>query len=101
MKADLHRIESAPFPSSHAKAQMPAQVEALAMQGAPSASSLIERDGKITWPTQRVQSEVHVERLSLAFAEVPDTLALVAWLHKDALIAGSKWERMTRLCLRG
>jgi hypothetical protein len=29
LKADLHRIRSAPFPSSHAKAQMRAQVEQL------------------------------------------------------------------------
>lgn len=32
-------------------------------------------------------SEVHADRRSLAFSEVPDAVALVAWLHKDALIA--------------
>jgi hypothetical protein len=63
------------------------QIEALAMQGAPSVSSLIELDGKIEFQTQRVTSEVHAERRSLAFTEVPDALALVAWMHRDALIA--------------
>jgi hypothetical protein len=87
LRADLHRIASAPFPSSYVKAQMRAQVEALAMQGAPSASSLIEHDGKIEFQAQRVTSEVHAERRLLAFTEVPDAVALVAWLHKDALIA--------------
>jgi hypothetical protein len=37
---------------------MRAQIEALAMQGAPSVSSLIEHDGKIEFQTQRLQSQV-------------------------------------------
>jgi hypothetical protein len=37
---------------------------------------------------QRVQSQViGAEQRALAFTEVPDTVALVAWLHKEALIA--------------
>jgi hypothetical protein len=88
LKADLHRIESAPYPSSHAKAKMRAQVEALATQGAPSVALLVEHDGEVEFQTQRLQSEVFgsTER-SLAFAQVPDTLALTCWLHRDALIA--------------
>ena len=67
---------------------MRAQIEALAMQGAPSVSSLIEHDGKIEFQTRSIRSEVRVRtQRALAFAEVPDTVALVAWLHKDALIA--------------
>ena len=57
------------------------------MQGAPSVSLLIEHDGKIEFQTQRLTSEVHAERRSLAFTETADALALVAWLHRDALIA--------------
>ena len=48
---------------------------------------LVERDGKIEWPTQRVQSEVIGAQRALAFAEVPHALALTCWLHHDALIA--------------
>jgi hypothetical protein len=87
LRADLHRIESAPYPSSHCKARMRVQVEELAQQGAPSLSSLIEHDGKIEWPTQRVRSEVHGEQRSLAFHEAVDVVGMLAFLHKDALIA--------------
>jgi hypothetical protein len=88
LKADLHRIQSAPYPSSYAERQMIAQVEALAMQGAPSVSLLIEHDGKIVWQTQQMQSTVYnAQPRAVAFTEVPDAVALVAWLHKDALIA--------------
>ena len=56
------------------------------MQGAPVVSDLIEHDRQIVWPTQRVQSSVYnAEPGAIAFAEVPD-IALVAWLHKEALI---------------
>jgi hypothetical protein len=87
LKADLHRIASAPFPSAYCKQQMRGQIEALAMQGAPSASLLIEHDGKIEFQTQSVRSEMYGEQRQAAFAEISDTVALVAWLHKDALIA--------------
>jgi hypothetical protein len=85
LRADLHRIASAPFPNAYAKQQMREQIEALAMQGAPSVSALIEFDGKIEFPTARVQSQVIGAERSLAFAELPDT-AWVVWLHRDALI---------------
>ena len=73
--------------SAYCKQRMREQIEALATQGAPDVTMLIEHDGKIEFQTQRLTSENHVERRSLAFAEVPDAVALVAWLHKDALIA--------------
>ena len=87
LKADLHRIESAPYPSSHAKAKMREQIEALSMQGVPVVSDVVEHDRQIIWPTKTVRSEVFggTER-SLASAQVPDALALTCWLHKDALI---------------
>jgi hypothetical protein len=87
LKADLHRIASAPYPSSHARAKIRTEVEALAMQGTPVVSNVIEHDGTIIWPTRRVQSEVYGAERSLAFSEPHDAVALVAWLHKDALIA--------------
>ena len=88
LRADLHRIESAPFPSGHAKQRMREQVEALATQGAPSVTLLVEHDGKVEFQTQRVQAEVYgAEQRALAFSETVDAVALVAWLHRDALIA--------------
>lgn len=87
LRADQHRIRSAPFPSAFAKQRAREQIEALAMQGAPSVSALIEIDGKIEFQTQRLTSEVHAEQRSLAFAQASDAVALICWLHKDALIA--------------
>jgi hypothetical protein len=64
------------------------QIEALAQQGAPAVSNLIEHDREIAWPTQMLRSEVHnTEVRSVAFAEVHCVLPVLAWLHKDALIA--------------
>ena len=88
LRADLHRIASAPFPSAYVKQQMREQIEALAMQGAPSVSALVELDGKIVWPMQMMRSEVRGgEHPALAFAETHDAVALICWLHKSALIA--------------
>jgi hypothetical protein len=89
LRADLARISAAPFPSSHAKAQMREIVEHAATRGAPSVSLLVEYDRReIGWPMTQLRSDVRGgEHPALAFAEVPDTVALFAWLHRDALIA--------------
>jgi hypothetical protein len=86
LKADLHRIQSAPYPSSYCKRRMRETVEALAQ--APDVTTLIEFDRDIAWPTMRVQSSVYnTGTPAIAFAEVPDTVALLAWAFRDALIA--------------
>jgi hypothetical protein len=87
LRADLHRIASAPYPSSHARAKIRQEAEGLALLGAPIVSNVIEHDASIIWPTMRVTSEVHGERRSLAFSEQLHALALLAWMLKDALIA--------------
>lgn len=88
LKADLHRISSSPFPSSYCKQRMREQIEALAARGAPDIANLIEHDRSVIWPTQNVRSQVYnTEVPSFASAELPDTLALFAWMHRDALIA--------------
>jgi hypothetical protein len=87
LKATLHTIESAPFPSSWAKQRTRAQIEVLSTQGVPSVSNLVERAGSVEFQTQRLQSEVFAEQRAIGFAEVADAVALIAWLHKDALIA--------------
>jgi hypothetical protein len=87
LKADLHRIQSAPYPSSYAKAQMRAQIEALAQQGAPNVANLIEHDRPVEFATRMVRIDVrNTETASVGLAEVPDTVALFAWLHRDALV---------------
>ncbi len=87
LRADLNRIEGAPFPSSHARAKIKREVEALAQQGAPIVSNVIEHDGSVVWPMESVRSRVYAEqRAPLVFNEQPNALALIAWLHKDLLL---------------
>jgi hypothetical protein len=87
LKADLHRILSAPFPSAYAKQQMRAQIEALAMRGMPDVANLVEIDREIVWPMQSLQSEVYnAQPGATAFAQTPDALALTCWLHKDGVM---------------
>ncbi len=87
LRADHHRVASAPYPSTYCKQRMHGQIEALAMQGAPDVSLLVEHGRKIQFQTQRVTSEVHGERRLLGFAEIPDAVALFAWTFKDQVIA--------------
>jgi hypothetical protein len=87
LRANLNRIASASYPSGYCKARAKEQIEALAMQGTPTVAMLVEHDGDLIWPMTRLRSEVlGGEHPALAFAEVPDTIALIAWLHRDTLI---------------
>lgn len=88
LRADQHRIQSAPYPSSYAKQRMTTQIEALAQAGTPDVASLVEHDRQITFATQRVTSSIfNAQPGAVGFSEMPDALALVVWLHRDALIA--------------
>lgn len=88
LKADLHRIRSAPFPSSYAKAQMRAQIDALALQGTPDVTGLIEHDGPVVFATQSMRSSVYnANAPAIAFAEIDAAIPLLVWLHRDAMIA--------------
>jgi hypothetical protein len=88
LKADIARLGACPFPSSYVRAKIKQEVEALAMRGQPIVSDVIEHDRRLIWPVVRVQAQVlNVQAGAIAFAEVPDTLALTCGLHKDALIA--------------
>ncbi len=87
LKADLHRIASAPFPSSYSKQRLREMVEQLAARGTPDVTNLIEHDRNIIWPTLRVQSEVHGAQRSLAFHEAIDVVGLFAAILKPAMIS--------------
>lgn len=87
LRADLNRIESAAFPSSHAKKKMREQIEALAARGQPNASSLIERDDEVLFATMPQKVQVLNQPGATAFFEPSDLLGLIAWLFKPTLIA--------------
>jgi hypothetical protein len=85
-RSDLDRIASARYPAKHVKARMREAIEALAQHGR-DVSMMVEHDGGLIWPMTSLRSDaMGAEQRALAFAEVPDAVALVAWLHKDALI---------------
>jgi hypothetical protein len=76
-----------------AKAQALAEVEALAQRGAVDVVPLVEAGHAICWPTtmQRLGLAAIVGTsgdriIGSATDEVPDVMALVAWMHKPALI---------------
>lgn len=87
LRADLNRIESAPYPSSHVKRRLREQVDALAQRGMPDVSLVVEHDGNIAWPQQSVRATVFNAERAISFAEVPDTIGLFAFVHRDALLA--------------
>ncbi|MGY4254585.1 hypothetical protein ACVI1L_001653 [Bradyrhizobium sp. USDA 4516] len=87
LQADLQRTRCSPWPSSLARQKMRADIEALAETGRPNASAAIEHNSSIGWPTAQHRVDVHNSPGAVGFAQMPDTLALFAWLHRDALIA--------------
>ena len=92
IQSDLAAVEGAPFPSSHAKAKARRQVEELAQRGAPSVALLLKKDRDVVFPVTGLQANVFNVQAAFAATEVVDTLALTAWLHKDALISALERE---------
>ncbi len=87
LRADLHRIRSAPYPASYCKARARAQIEALAQRGAVNVGALIEHDGDIEFPALQLRTMVHnATPGAVAFHETADAVALICWAFKDALV---------------
>jgi hypothetical protein len=87
LRADLHRVESSCLPSNDAKAMVRAEIEALATRGAVDVTPVIEHGGKIAWPMITVRSTVYGQSAgTVAFAEVPDMLGILAWFIRDHVI---------------
>ena len=86
LRADAHRITSAPWSSAHCKQRAREIVDRLAQP--PNVSLLVEHDREIQWPQTSLRSAVYnAQTPSFAAIETTDTLALFAWLHRDQLIA--------------
>jgi|SoiMethySBSTD1v2_1073268.scaffolds.fasta_scaffold229320_2 hypothetical protein len=59
LRADAHRVSSAPFPLSFARERLREIVQTWAQQGAPNCSPLIEHEhGEIAWPTRTLRSQI-------------------------------------------
>lgn len=88
LESDLNRVRCAPWPSALAKQKMRAQIEALAETGRPDATGCIEHASAISFRSQTSQVQIFnaTSPGTIGFTEQTDTLALFAWLHRDALI---------------
>ena len=65
---------------------MRAQIEELAQRGEVSVSRLVEHDGQLDWPLMQLVVPVRGAQGAAGITEVPDTVAMFAWMHRDALI---------------
>ena len=89
LKAEFKKIDNAPYPAAQAKVAARAHIEALAERGRPAIDHLVaDGEGEIKFPTATTRAlylgPTNPEQLTL---ESPDALAVLAWVHKDALIA--------------
>ncbi len=88
LKADLHRVRSSPWPSTIAKTKERQRNEQRAESGRPFAERAIEHDEQIPFPTRTHQVRILNGAPDLiGFVELPDMLAILSWLHRDAMTA--------------
>jgi hypothetical protein len=90
LRADLHRIDSAPYPAAYCKQRMREQVSILAQRGEINVAALIEDgNGKLQFQRELLRVQMHnipKAPAAVGYAEAVDPAALVAWLFKEALI---------------
>ncbi len=87
LQADLDRVRAAPWPSSLARERMRAQIAALAEAGRPAVHHLVDFNEAVAFATRNVPVRIlNSAPEAIGFGEVPDVLALIAWLHQDELI---------------
>jgi hypothetical protein len=88
LRADLEKISAAPIPSSYAKQQARAQIDALASRGAVNVRLLVERDGKIEFPMTQVRAMVHnATPGAVAYHDAVDVVGLLAFVLRPTLTA--------------
>lgn len=87
LESDLHGVRCAPWPSGVAKQKMRAEIEALAEAG-PDVTGIVEHNGPIGWPLTNYRFDVYNVPAPgvVAFGQLVDPKALIAWLFKDQLI---------------
>lgn len=84
LRADRHKVRSAPFPSSVAKAYATSLIDELAARGRPSVAALLENVRHIEWKSA---ASMRWEYGNLIEGSVVAGVQLVAWLERDRLLA--------------
>jgi len=87
LAADLHRVNSSPWPSSMLKAEAKALVEQWAEAAKPDFDSMVEHQSPLSFQTQSLSSLVRGEKPALAFTETVDACGLLCWLFPQELQA--------------
>jgi hypothetical protein len=88
LAADLHRVRSAPWPSSVAKAAARAQIEALAASAAPDIDRAIEHGLPISFATTVRTTLVRgTDKPATVAIEATDAVGLLCWVLRDELLA--------------
>lgn len=86
LDADLHEANSANYTRSEIKATMRAEIEALAEAGRVDVMGTVAYLGELRWPRTRLTTvDGGAPSTSMVFGT--DARAVLAWLHKDALLA--------------
>lgn len=84
LNADRRKVQAAPLPSSVVKQKLRAEINQLAEHGAPSLSPAVEAGEPIGF--QREFGFVSLPDGEVGRFSIPNTLGLVAWLHRDRLL---------------
>jgi hypothetical protein len=88
--ADAHRVRSAPFPASAAKAAAKEFIDRLADEAQPDLDRAIEHGLDIAFATKRLTSQVYNVVNSpgaIAYGEIDNVTGFLCWLFRDQVLA--------------
>ena len=96
LRFKLSTARDALWPSADVKKKLPALVDAKAAEGAPNVRFMLEGADHLEWPTCRVSGGVVIQTRGADGSTAagaghfsgatPDALAILCWLHRDAMI---------------
>lgn len=92
LKADLHKVQSAPYPSSYAKAVAAEYVERLRDIGAPAVHFLLEAGvPRVDWPSRDVElipgATSTPGAMQFTMPAAPPHVSFAAWVNPEGFLA--------------
>jgi hypothetical protein len=91
-RSDLGEIEVAPWPAADAKARAIAEIDYLASRGAISVGNSVDHRSQLRWPNEKTHlvgfgsKDEHGRPDVWGKTTLSADVALLAWLHRDALV---------------